>query len=70
MPEAPKTVGLVVKRHRAEASALAATLAEHLRARAVRVLVEPELTRLPGVEVVDKTTMVRQADLIDTRRLI
>ena len=53
-----------MKRHRAEASALAATLAEHLRARAVRVLVESELERLPGTEVVDKGTMVRLADLI------
>lgn len=64
MPEAPKVVGLVVKRNRAEAASLATTLAERLLARAVRVLVERELTHVPGVEVVDKTVMVRTADLI------
>jgi len=64
MPETPKTVGLVVKRHRAEAATLAATLAARLRARAVAVLVEEELAHLPAVELVDKPTMVRRADLI------
>lgn len=64
MPETPKVVGLVVKRNRAEAASLAATLAGHLRARGVRVLVESELGGLPGAEVVDKTAMVRIADLI------
>jgi len=64
MPERPKVVGLVVKRHRAEAAALAGTLAEHLRARGARVLVEAELSHATGVEVVDKSAMVRVADLI------
>lgn len=64
MPETPKVVGLVVKRNRAEAASLAATLAERLLARSVRVLVERELTDVPGVEVVDKAVMVRTADLI------
>ena len=64
MPEQPKTVGLVVKRQRAEAAALAGTLAAHLRSRGVTVLVEHEMAALPEVQVVDKAAMVRSADLI------
>jgi NAD+ kinase len=64
MPQNPKSVGLVAKRGRAEAATLAATLASHLRGRGVRVLVEPELAELPGVQVIDKATMTRTADLI------
>lgn len=64
MPDAPKTVGLVVKRQRAEAATLAATLAVHLRARGIQVLVERELAALPDVQVVDKAAMVRNADLV------
>ena len=64
MPEKPKAVGLVVKRGRAEAATLAATLARHLHARDVRVLVESELAALPDVQVIDKATMTRTADLI------
>jgi NAD+ kinase len=64
MPETPKIVGLVVKRQRAEAATLAGTLAAHLRSRGVTVLVEPEMAALAGVQVVDKSTMVRTADLI------
>jgi NAD+ kinase len=64
MAETPKIVGLVVKRQRAEAATLAATLATWLRGRGVRVLVEPELATVSAVEVVDKATMVRTADLI------
>src|SRR5437763_8206496 len=64
MAETPKTVGLVVKRQRVEAATFAATLAARLRARAVHVLVEAELAHLPAAEVVDKPTMVRNADLI------
>jgi NAD+ kinase len=64
MPETPKTVGLVVKRQRAEAATLAGTLAAHLRSRGVTVLVEPEMAALAGVQVVDKSAMVRTADLI------
>jgi NAD+ kinase len=64
MAEAPKVVGLVAKRQRAEAATLAGTLATNLRARGIRVLVEPELGALPYVQVVDKPTMVQSADLI------
>jgi NAD+ kinase len=64
MAETPKTVGLVVKRQRAEAAALAGTLAAHLRARGATVLVESELAALPAVQVVDKAAMVRAADLV------
>jgi NAD+ kinase len=64
MPDAPKAVGLVAKRQRPEAAALAETLAVHLHSRGVRVLVEPELRALPNVQVVDKATMARTADLV------
>ena len=64
MPESPKIVGLVVKRQRAEAATLAGTLAAHLRSRGVTVLVELEMAALAGVQVVDKSAMVRTADLI------
>ena len=64
MPESPKVVGIVVKRHRAEAAALATTLISHLGDRGVRILVEGEMAGLPGVQVVDKPTMVRTADLV------
>jgi NAD+ kinase len=64
MLEQPKTVGLVVKRQRAEATALAGTLAAYLRSRGVTVLVEQEMAALPEVQVVDKAAMVRSADLI------
>ena len=60
----PKIVGLVVRRQRAEAAALAGTLAGHLRSRGVTVLVEQEMAALPEVQVVDKAAMVRSADLI------
>src|SRR5262245_8980189 len=64
MLEPLRTVGLVVKRQRGEAAALAALLASQLQARDVTVLVEDEMASLPDVQVVDKATMVRQADLI------
>ena len=64
MLEQPKTVGLVVKRQRAEAAALAGPRAARLRSRGVTVLVEPEMAALPEVQVVDKAAMVRSADLI------
>lgn len=64
MPEQPKTIGLVVKRQRAEAAELAGTLAKHLRSRGVTVLVEREMAGLGDVQVVDKSAMVRVADLI------
>jgi len=62
--EAPRTVGLVVKRNRAEAVALARTIAERLLGRAVQVLVERELAATPGVRVVEKQAMADEADLI------
>lgn len=64
MTEPPRAVGLVVKRNRAEAAALARTIAEHLRGRGVQVLVERELAATPGVRVVEKRAMVDEADLI------
>jgi NAD+ kinase len=64
MPESFRTIGLVVKRQRAEAATLAATLTIYLQTRGVTVLVEQEMASLPGVQVVDKPTMVEQADLI------
>lgn len=64
MPEQPKIVGLVVKRQRAEAAALAGTLVAHLRSRGVTVLVEQEMAALPEVQVVEKAAMVQIADLI------
>jgi NAD+ kinase len=62
--EAPRTVGLVVKPSRAEAAALARTIAERLRGRGVQVLVERELAATPGARVVEKHVMVDEADLI------
>jgi len=62
----PRTVGLVVKRQRAEAAALARTIAERLRARAVEVLVEEALPGVPGLRVVSKQGLVDDADLIVT----
>jgi NAD+ kinase len=64
MAETPRTVGLVVKRQRVEADTLAATLAAQLQGRGVTVLVEREQAALPGVQVVDKASMIRTADLI------
>ena len=64
MTEAPRTIGLVVKHNRAEAAALARTIAERLRERGVQVLVERELAAAPGVRVVEKRAMVDEADLI------
>jgi NAD+ kinase len=62
----PRTVGLVVKRQRAEAAALARTIAERLRARAVEVLVEEPLPGVSGLRVVSKQGLVDDADLIVT----
>ena len=66
MRDIPRTVGLVVKRQRAEAAALARTIAERLRARAVEVLVEEALPGVPGLRVVSKQGLVDDADLIVT----
>src|SRR6185295_1374982 len=62
----PRTVGLVVHRDRAEAVAVARTIAERLRARAVAVLVEAELAGVAGLHVVGKQTLVDEADLVVT----
>ena len=64
MPEQPKTIGLVVKRQRAEAAELAGTVAKQLRRRGITVLVEREMAALGDVQVVAKSEMVRVADLI------
>ena len=64
MPEQPRTIGLVVKRQRAEAAELAGTVAKLLRRRGLTVLVEREMAALGDVQVVDKSEMVRVADLI------
>ena len=64
MPETPRIVGLVVKRHREEATALARTLAARLLARGVDLLVEEETASVLGGRVADKATMVRTADLV------
>jgi NAD+ kinase len=64
MPDQPKTIGLVVKHQRAEAEALAETVARHLSERGVTVLVEREMGALRDVQVVDKATMVRTTDLV------
>ncbi len=64
MPEQPKTIGLVVKRQRAEAAELAGTVAKQLRRRGITVLVEREMAAIGDVQVVDKSEMVRVADLI------
>jgi len=64
MPETPRIVGLVVKRHREEATALARTLAARLLARGVDLLVEEETASVLGGRIADKATMVRTADLV------
>ena len=61
---APRTVGLVVKRQHTEAAALAARLAERLRARGVSVLAEQPLPGVTDVCVADKAKIVNEADLV------
>ncbi len=63
MPEAPRIVGLVVKRNRAEAAALARVVAARLIARRVEVLVEPGM-EIEGARSADKASMVADADLL------
>jgi len=64
MASAPRTVGLVVKRGREEAAALARTLAAQLQGRGVTVLAESDLAGLAGATIVDKATLVGDADLV------
>ncbi len=64
VPEPPRTVGLVVKRNRAEAETLARQIATRLRARGVEVLVEPAIAGIEGARHVEKTAMVGAADLV------
>jgi NAD+ kinase len=64
MPETPRIVGVVVKRHREEATALARTLAARLLARGVDLVVEEEMSSVLGGRVADKGTMVHAADLV------
>ncbi len=63
MPAAPRIVGLVVKRNRAEAEDLARVIAARLIARGVAVLVEPPVA-VAGARQVDKAAMVAEADLV------
>ncbi|MBI3767770.1 MAG: NAD(+)/NADH kinase [Deltaproteobacteria bacterium] len=63
MPEPPRIVGLVVKRNRAEAAALARVVAARLIARRVEVLVEPGM-EIDGARSADKASMVADADLL------
>lgn len=63
MPAAPRIVGLVVKRNRAEAEDLARVIAARLIARGVAVLVEPPIA-VAGARQVDKAAMVAEADLV------
>jgi len=64
VPEAPRIVGLVVKRNRVEAEALARDVAARLRKHGVEVLVEPAMAGIEGVRGVDKAAMVANADLV------
>lgn len=64
VPEAPRIVGLVVKRNRVEAEALARDVAARLRRHDVEVLVEPAMAGIEGVRGVDKAAMVANADLV------
>jgi NAD+ kinase len=63
VPAAPRIVGLVVKRNRAEAEDLARVIAARLIARGVAVLVEPPVA-VAGARQVDKAAMVAEADLV------
>jgi NAD+ kinase len=64
VPEAPRTVGLVIKRNRAEAEALARVVAERLLARGVTVLAEYAIAGVAGAQVVDKSAIAATADLV------
>ncbi len=64
MPEAPRIVGLVVKRDRVEAEALARQIAARLRARGVEILVEPAMAAIEGTRSVEKAAMAATADLV------
>lgn len=64
MPEAPRIVGLVVKRNGAEAEELARVIAARLAGRGVEVLVEPAFTGAVGARAVEKPAMVATADLV------
>lgn len=66
MAETLRTVGLVVKRNRAEAADLARALAARCRERGAGVLVEDGAGVAAGARATDKLTMVREADLIVT----
>jgi len=66
MPEAPRIVGLVVKRGRAEAQELARVIAARLLERRVEVLVEPGTAAIAGAKAVEKPVMAAQADLVIT----
>ncbi len=64
MPEAPRIVGLVVKRGRAEALKLARVIGQRLLARQVEVLIEAGVDGIAGAKVVEKAVMAARADLV------
>ncbi|HMD05246.1 MAG TPA: NAD(+)/NADH kinase [Candidatus Binatus sp.] len=65
MPKRPiKTVGIVIKRDRAEALEIGMTLTGWLRERRKKVLAEPAAATIIGAESVTREELVRRADLI------
>ncbi len=65
MPKHPiRTVGIVVKRDRAEALEIGATLTGWLRGQRKKVLAEPAAAEVIGAEPVSREELVRRADLI------
>lgn len=65
MPKRPiRTVGVVVKRDRAEALEIGATLTAWLRQRRKKILAEMPAAEVIGAEAVSREEMVRRADLI------
>jgi len=59
-----KTVGLVVKRERPEAIAIARTLTRFLRARHKTPLADPETAKKIGAEAIERHLLADRADLI------
>ncbi len=65
MPKRPiKTIGIVVKRDRAEALEIGTTLTGWLRERRKKVLAEPAAAETIGAQAVTRAEMVARADLI------
>ncbi len=65
MPKRPiRTIGIVVKRDRAEALEIGTTLTGWLRDRRKKVLAEPAAAEVIGAEAVSRDDLVHHADLI------